>query len=83
MSSPGEVQLRMDRHIDEQRAEDQQVGPVVNGVFDERRFDLPCDGEPSGSGVGLHEGQKEPGKDSRGSEPAVTQRTGDGGSGSN
>lgn len=46
----------MDGHVDEQRAEDEQVGAVVDGVLYQSRLDLPGDGEASGTGVRLHEG---------------------------
>ena len=63
--SPGQVPLRMHGHVDEQRAEDQQVRPVVDGVLDESRLDLAGDGEASGASVGLHEGQQQPGRESQ------------------
>lgn len=58
--SPGEAQLRMNGHINEQRAENEQVCPVINGVLNQCRFDLPGDGEASGASVRLHEGQQQP-----------------------
>lgn len=58
--SPGEVPLRMNSHIYEQRAEDEQVGPVINSILYQRRFNFPSDGEASRAGVGLHEGQQQP-----------------------
>lgn len=73
----------MNRHVDEQRAEDQQVGAVVDGVLNERRLDLPGDGEPSGASVRLHEGQQQPGNSSTGSEWLQNRPAGESSSGSN
>lgn len=42
---PGEVPLRIDGDVDEQRAEDEQVRAVIDGVFNEGRFNLSRDGE--------------------------------------
>lgn len=50
----------MNGHVDEQRAKDQQVGPVVDGVFYQSGFDFAGDGEASRASVRLHEGQQQP-----------------------
>lgn len=50
----------MNGHVNEQRAENEQVCPVINGVLNQCRFDLPGDGEASGASVRLHEGQQQP-----------------------
>lgn len=63
--SPGQMPLGMNSHVYEQRAEDEQVGAVINGIFDQRCFDLPSDGETSGAGIRLHEGQQQPDRTSR------------------
>lgn len=63
--SPGEVPLRMNSHIYEQRAEDEQVGPVINSILYQRCFNFPSDGEASRAGVGLHEGQQQPANTTR------------------
>jgi len=60
LHSPGQVPLRMNSHVDEERAKDQQVGPVVDGVLYQRRFDFPGDGEASRASVRLHERQQQP-----------------------
>lgn len=58
--SPGQVPLRVHGHVDEQRAEDEQVRAVVDGVLYQRRLHLPRDGEAAGASVRLHEGQQQP-----------------------
>ena len=58
--SPGEVPLGVHGYVDEQRAEDEQVGAIVDGVLDERRLHLAPDGEAAGAGVRLHERQQQP-----------------------
>lgn len=55
----------MNSHVYEQGAENEQVGAVINGVLDQRSFDLPSDGEASGAGVRLHEGKQQPGSEKR------------------
>lgn len=62
LHSPGQMPLRMNSHVDEQRPEDQQVRPVVDGVLNEGCLDLTGDGESSRSSVRLHEGQQQPEK---------------------
>lgn len=59
---PGQTPLRMYSYVDEQRAEDKQVGAVVDGILDESGLYFACDGEASWAGVRLHKGQKKPGK---------------------
>lgn len=58
--SPGQVPLRMNGHVDEQRAEDEQVGPIINSILYQSCFNLPGDGETSRASVRLHEGQQQP-----------------------
>lgn len=50
----------MNGHVNEQRAENEQVCPVINGILNQCRFDFPGDGEAPGASVRLHEGQQQP-----------------------
>lgn len=49
--SPGQLPLRMNSHIYEQRAEDEQIGAIVNCILYQCCFNLPGDGEASGASV--------------------------------
>lgn len=51
----------MNSHIYEQRAENEQVGAVINCVLDQCSFDLASDGKASGASVRLHKGKQQPG----------------------
>lgn len=57
---PWEVEFGAHGHIDEQRAEDEQVGTIVDGVLNQSCLHLPRDGETTRACVWLHERDEQP-----------------------
>lgn len=62
----------MNSHVYEQRGENEQVGAIINCVLDQRRFNLPSDGEASRAGVRLHKGKQQPGGKKGGGEQKLS-----------
>lgn len=57
LCSPGQVPPGMHSDINEQRAKDEQVGPIINSILYQCCFNLPSDREASRAGIRLHKWQ--------------------------
>lgn len=56
----------MNRHVDQQADEDEEVGAIINCILNKSGFNLPNNGECSRTCIGLHEGQQQPEQSYRG-----------------
>lgn len=55
----------MHGHVDEERAENEQVSAIIDGVLDECSLYFARDREAPRAGIRLHEWQKKPGNASK------------------